>query len=92
MPEPLEGNLWLWLSYRCLVRSNYLRSPQRSGNGLHLDALARHVIARGADVAVVGAAHLNAILFDNVGAAALQDGVGRDDFDFVFVAFGEGSH
>jgi hypothetical protein len=41
---------------------------------------------------MVGAAHLNAILFNDVGPAALQLGIGRDDLDFVFVAFGEGSH
>jgi hypothetical protein len=75
-----------------LIRGDNFRGPKRTSDSLHLGALAAYVVTRSANVAVVGATDLGAIFFDNVSTAALKDGVGRDDFDLVFVAFSKRSH
>jgi hypothetical protein len=41
---------------------------------------------------MVGAAYFHPIFFNDVRSAALKDGVGRDDFNLVFVAFSKRSH
>jgi hypothetical protein len=59
---------------------------------LQLGAIVAHIITRDAGMAVVGLSNLNAITLDDVGAAALQDGMRRDDLDLILRALGELSH
>lgn len=73
-----------------LVRGDHLRRPERSGDGLHLGRLAGHVVTGDAAVAVVRLADLDAIALDDIGAAAVEDRVRRDDFDLVLGAFSDG--
>jgi len=75
-----------------LVSSNYLRSPQRPSNRLEFGTLTTYVITRIGNMTVIGAAHFDSILLNDVRTAALEDRVRRDDFNLMFVAFSKGSH
>jgi len=59
---------------------------------LQLGAVVAHVIARDANVAVVGLAYFHTIFLNDVRTAALDDGIGRDDFKLVLVTLSELCH
>jgi hypothetical protein len=54
---------------------------------LQFSAVVAYVFTRIANVAVVGLANFNAILFDDVRTAALDDAERRDDFKPMLRAF-----